>query len=54
LWFHVLLDQYPEATEEQRHNSMLTALETESRRFLLLWSVCVFNYNWIKKGEIRG
>ena len=36
LWFHVLLDQYPQSTDSQRRNSMLTALETQARQFRLL------------------
>jgi Leucine-rich repeat (LRR) protein len=36
LWFHVLLDQYPQATDAQRRESMLSALEAQAPRFRLL------------------
>ena len=36
LWFHVLLDQYPQATDSQRRESMLLQLEMQARRFRLL------------------
>ena len=36
LWFHVLLDQYPQATDSQRRESMLRELELQARRFRLL------------------
>jgi hypothetical protein len=36
LWFHVLLDQYPQATDGQRRASMLSELEMQARRFRLL------------------
>jgi len=36
LWFHVLLDQSPQATDSQRRESMLSELETQARRYRLL------------------
>ena len=36
LWFHVLLDTYPQATDSQRRESMLSQLEMQARRFRLL------------------
>jgi hypothetical protein len=36
LWFHVLLDQYPQSTDRQRRESMLRQLELQARQFRLL------------------
>ena len=35
-YFHVFIDEYPGATDSQRRDSMLTALESQARLFRLL------------------